>query len=721
MPDINNFLQQYQFGYKLYRIGDAPMDRLFYPDSIAIFGLSSKTSNIPKLVLENLIRWGFKGRIFGINPRGDEAQVSGIRMYKSIAELPIVPDLAFILIPARFVPDAAEECGQKGVKWLAIPSGGFNEIGASGEGHAERLLDASRKHGMRFIGPNGVTVANTANGLCLPFVPSFPPPKGGISVISQSGGVGLMLWNLMADENIGMAKFASIGNKLDLDEVDFLKYFGCDPETKIICMYLENIRRGKLLVETARKISKPIIVLKSNTSIAGKKAAMSHTAALSNDDDVVCAAFEEAGIIRINQFTEFISVAKAFELPPMRGNRIMLMSPAGGFTVMMADLCEKLGFEFADPGADFFEGLKEFSNAGVINFANPLDMGDIYDPQMYAHIFYSVMHNENVDGGIYLSQWPDMPRGEDVFYKMFHTDLSKEFTGTMLSSGKPIGACIFGLSKTISTIKKNINFPIFNSGDEMVFAMRKQSEYNIRKMTPQSVSEALLIDFDAANTWISNKKGVLGEESLDLLMLCGINACRSRVAANAEEAETIAEEIGFPVALKLVSPDALHKTDVGGVILGIEDKKNAAKGFHQIRANLEAKRPGAKFCGVRIAKQAGLGIDMFIGAVSDQSFGPVVMFGYGGIDIEIFHDTRSLLCPAVRDKILAKLKELKCYHLIAGTRGRKALDIEAYIDSIIRVSQIMNRFERITEFDANPVRLSYDGGILALDARMRLS
>jgi len=275
------------------------MEKLFYPESIAIYGLSSKSGNIPRLILENLIRWGYKGRIFGVSPSGHDEHVDGIRIYLKVADLPETPDLVVALIPARFMPGVIEDCGKKGVPWMAIPSGGFNELGEEGKVLAEQCVSTAFEYGLRFVGPNAVTVANTANGLCVPFVPSFPPPIGGFSIISQSGGVGLMLWNLMTDENIGMAKFASIGNKLNVDEVEVLEYFGRDPETKVIGMYLESIPRGKELIEVAEKIDKPIIILKANTSEAGRQAAMSHTAALSNNDEIVDAAFERAGIIRI--------------------------------------------------------------------------------------------------------------------------------------------------------------------------------------------------------------------------------------------------------------------------------------------------------------------------------------------------------------------------------------------------------------------------------------
>jgi acetyltransferase len=643
-------------------------------------------------------------------------------MYREISELPAVPDLAVALIPAKFVPDTIEACGRFGVKRMAIPSGGFNELGGEGQKLADLALEKSRQYGIRFVGPNGVTIANTENGLCLPFVPSFSPPRGGLSIISQSGGVGLMLWNFLTDEKIGMAKFASIGNKLDLDEVDFLEYFGRDPETKVICMYLESIPRGQALIDTASKINKPIIILKANTTEAGKKAAMSHTAALSNNDEVIDTAFEKANIVRIHDFNDFISMAKAFELPPLNGNKLMVMSPAGGFTVMMADLCEKVGFEFADPGKDFFAELKKFSNAGVINFTNPLDMGDIYDPNLYAHIFYSVMHNEKIDGAVYVSQWPHMPRGEDVFYKMFHTDLSKETIGTILSSGKPLGVCLFGLSKTISRIKQGIGLPLFNSAAEMINSLKKQADYHQRKNNPRPAPVIPAgIDRAGASAWLSSRTGAAGEESLDLLSCYGITAPPAKIAESADAAAGIASEFGFPVVMKVVSPDAVHKSDAGGVIVGIDSAEGARAAFNTIKANLEKYKPGAVLDGVRVVKQADDGYDLFIGGVKDPSFGPVIFFGLGGIYIEIFKDAANTLCPADPEEIRERLSKLKAMKILSGARGQAKGDIDAFLDMVVRVSWLMADHPEITELDINPVRVMKEGGgALALDARVMI-
>jgi acetyltransferase len=698
------------------------VEKLFYPESIAIIGLSSKPSNIPRLVLENLIRWGYKGRIFGINPRATDSHVDGIKMYKDVHELPVVPDIVYVLIPAKLIPDVIESCGKAGVKRLAIPSGGFNELGDEGKKLSELVLQKARKYGIRFVGPNGVTVANTANGLCLPFVPSFSPPKGGLSIISQSGGVGLMLWNLMTDDNVGMAKFASIGNKLDLDEVDFLEYFGRDPETKVIGMYLESIPRGDRLIEAASKIDKPVIVLKSNTTSAGRKAAMSHTAALANNEDIIDAAFERSGIIRIDHFNDFISLAKAFDLPPMRGKRIMVMSPAGGFTVMMADLCEESCFEFADPGSAFYDELKNSSNAGVINFSNPLDMGDIYDAKAYPHIFYSVMHNDSVDGAVFVTQWPEMPRGEDVFYKMFHTDLSKEVAGTILSSGKPLGVCLLGLSATISRIKQNLDIPIFNNASEMIRAFKKQYDYYAKKAQGLPVYTLPQgIDIQAANAWIKGNTGVKGEEALELFHHFGISVAESTVAKSSKEAVEIADRFGYPVVMKIVSPDAIHKSEVGGVITDIRNADEVSSAFEKIRENLYRFKTNADFQGVRVMKQAGEGYDMFVGGKFDESFGPVVFFGYGGIYIEVFHDTANILCPANIREIEDKVRKLKSCKILQGARGKGAGDIAGYVAMIERVTHLLHQFPQIRELDINPVRVLADGSdVVALDARLKI-
>jgi len=701
------------------------LDKIFYPQSIVIIGLSSKPTNIPRLTLENLLRWGYRGRIFGVNARGEDRHVDGIRMYKSVEDLPEIPDLAFLMIPAPLIPDEVDRCGKYGIRRLAIPSGGFSEYSEEGQSLANRLLSTARKYGIRFVGPNSVTVANTDNGLCLPFVALHKAPKGEMSIISQSGGVALSMLNYLADEKIGLAKFASIGNKLDLDEVDFLEYFGKDPQTKIICLYLESIARGRKLIETAKSIDKPVVIYKSNTTSAGKQAAMSHTAALSSDEAIIDSAFEEAGIIRITNFLEFIEITKAFQLPPMKGRRIMVMSPAGGFAVMGADLCEKAGFEFADMGQEFYDSLKQFSNAGVINFSNPLDMGDIYDPKLTAHVIYSVMHSDQVDGSIYISQRPQMPQGENVFQKMFLADISMEAWGSILSAGKPLGICLFGPSRVIQQAKRNVEFPIFNSPEDMVKALAAQMRfYEKRSQLKDQTELAPLAHMDqhAARQWMLDKQGEYGEETFKLLEAYGIKTATSRTAIDEAEAVEQAHALGYPVVMKVVSPDALHKTDVGGVLLNLQDDQEVANGFLTIQENLHYYNPQALFSGVRIQKMAGPGLDLFVGGKQDPSFGPVVFFGMGGIYIETFKDVANLLCPVQPEQVAEKLAALKAAALLSGLRGQRAADTGLFIDLVVRTARLLADYPGIKELDINPVRVFSEGeGVLALDTRVRIS
>lgn len=701
------------------------MEKLFYPESIAIIGLSGKPTNIPRLTLENLLRWGYRGRIFGVNARSEDVHVDGIRMYRNIEDLPEIPGLAYCMIPARLIPEMMERCGKFGIKRMAIPSGGFSEFNEEGRRLSASLLAIARQYEIRFVGPNGITVANTHNGLCLPFVALYKAPRGGMSIISQSGGVALTMLNYLFDEKIGLAKFASIGNKLDLDEVDFLEYFGRDRQTRVICMYLESISRGRELIETVKQIDKPIIVYKANTTRAGKNAAMSHTAALSSDEAVLDSVFAECGIIRINNFLDFIEVTKVFQLPPMKGRRIMVMSPAGGFAVQGADLCEKAGFEFADMGKEFYEGLKQFSNAGVISFSNPLDMGDIYDPQLTAHVLYSVMHSNQVDGALYISQRPQMPPEENAFHKMFLTDLSKEAWGSILSSGKPLGICLFGPTRMIQQTKRYVEFPIFNNPEEMIKAMvlqmnfyRKREELKKQDTTTPPTG----IRKDKAAKWLQDKSGNFGEETLELLETYGIPVTTSKTATDGKEAVQQARAMGFPVAMKVISPDAIHKSEAGGVLLDLKNEEEVAEGFAIIRTNLREYSVSARFDGVRIEPLAPEGYDMFIGGKEDPSFGPVIFFGLGGIYIEIFKDIAGVICPAKREIIADNLQNLRSAKILAGLRGKEPGDIDSFIDLIFRTSHLLADFPSIQELDINPVRVFPAGrGALALDARMRLA
>ena len=708
------------------------MQKMFYPDSVALIGLSSKHNALSRLVLENMQRWGYSGKIYGVNTRSDADNILGVRIYKHIEELPEVPDLAVCLIPVKLIPEMVGRCGEFGVKNLAVLSGGFSEFSKEGQELAEEVLRLIKLYGIRLVGPNCLALANTENNLCLPFVPIYKAPAGKLSIISQSGGLLLMLLNYLEEGGIGVAKLVSIGNKLDLDEVDFLEYLGQDQQTGVICLYLESIARGKDFVEVAKKIEKPIIVYKSNTSSAGGKAAKSHTAAISNDDDIVNVALDEAGVIRAKNFLDLIELTKAFHLPPMKGRRIFAVSPLGGMSVISADLIEKAGFEFAEMGQDFYDGLAKFSNAGVIKLSNPLDVGDIYDPVLQAGFIDTAMRSDKVDGCIYISQRPYMPPGDDYFYTLLMTDNTGRFLDSILSAQKPLGVCLLGPSNMIREAKVMADYPVFDSPEVMIGALAAQMKFYERKIkngkqTAEKQKDDALspgqtsltgIDRLAAGQWLLGKQGECGEEILGLLALYGIPAAASGVAGSKKEAVEIADELGYPVVMKVVSPDALHKTEAGGVLLDIKQTSQAEEGFDLLRRNLLNYKKEAVFDGVRIQKMAPEGYDLFIGGKYDPSFGPIVYFGAGGVDIEVFQDIAGATCPADPESIRRKLRSLKLYKLLGGFRGKAPIDLEPFLDLIVRVSLLLADFPAIRELDINPLRIiNPEGGLLALDAR----
>ena len=699
------------------------MDRFFAPRSLAIYGLSRRPGNTARVIVDNCRRWGFRGPIVGINPQaaGDGGDDLDIRA--SAADLPFSPDLAVLLIPARQVPAAVEDCGRAGIRRLAIQAGGFNESSEAGLQLAEQVRAAARRHAIRFVGPNGLALADTTSGLCLPFVPALPVRPGSFSFISQSGGLGLFLWNLLESEQLGLARFASIGNRLDLDEVDFLEFLGADPATRVIGLYLESIADGRRLIEAAARAGKPVIVYKANTTDGGGRAAMSHTASLGGDDRVVDAAFARAGIIRIHRFRDFVTTARAFDLPPMRGRRIMLMSPAGGLGVAMADRSERRGFAFADPGEPFYRELATIANAGIIRPGNPLDLGDLYRVDRYPALFEGVLASDRVDGAVFASQWPRMPPGgTDVFTGMFTTDFYTAAAEVARRADKPLALALYGHPPALAELKERLPVPVFAGPEEALDALERQMRYHEQQtaapFAPDPVPE---VDRQAAAAWLAGRDGAVGEEALALVACCGLAGLGSAVARTPAEAGRLAAAMGCPVVLKVVAAGVLHKTEVGGVLTGVNSPEEAERGFTTIEAGLANSLPGAKLAGVRVAAMAPGGYDLFIGGLQDPVFGPVVVFGAGGIQVEVFADVARLLCPTGEAEVLAELGRLHCARLFQGFRGRPAMDPAPFARAVVRVGQLLVDFPEIAELDLNPVRLTDGGALLALDARLRLT
>jgi len=458
------------------------MERIFGARSVAIVGVSERPDNLGRYILQNLIDWEYQGRIYCVNPKGGEAL--GHKLYPSVSELPEAVDLAVLIIPAPAVPGVVEECGRKSITRVAIPAGGFEEFGGDGVSHRDRLVEAARRHGIRFVGPNCLTVINAHTGLCLPFVPVPPDlPPGVVSIVAQSGGIGLDFLARLKDQNTGFAKFVSMGNKTDLDEVDFLRYLGEDPHTRVICMYLEDVERGREFLQVSREVQKPILVYKANVEPLARQSARSHTAALANDDAVLEGALRQAGIIRVRSLAELAGYAKVFSLPPLRGNRVALVSPTGGILVLASDQCARRGFVFPPLPPSLVEDIQSRLRAGVINISNPVDLGDVHDADARVYIVDRLLEQDFIDGIIMLL----IARfsSDEVATGGIHglrKNIIPDLADLVRKHEKPIVFSLMATSEVRIKARYMVDFPIFDDAEEAVDAAAVLRDYSLRSL-----------------------------------------------------------------------------------------------------------------------------------------------------------------------------------------------------------------------------------------------
>ncbi|RME25611.1 MAG: hypothetical protein D6806_07590, partial [Deltaproteobacteria bacterium] len=532
------------------------MRGFFEPNSVAVIGVSESPDNLARRIVQNLHEFEYDGIIYLVGARGGRA--FGRRIYKSVSDIPDQVDLAVVLIPARYVPDVIEECGQKGIRRAIIETAGFSELGKEGKELEMRLSEAAARYDMRFIGPNCIGVINRANGLAVPF-PGLKNVfgRGGISIISQSGGVGLDYLNMLASENLGLARFASIGNKLDVDECDLLEFLIADEQTSIICMYLESISDGRRLMRLARSTRKPILLHKSNTGKLARDIAQSHTAALSEDDAVVSAALEQVGIARFYASNTLLNFLKVLPLPPLRGNRLAVLSRSGGHAVICADACERHGFSLVRFPREFLEEIEKHFRAKVIRLTNPLDLGDLFDYDVYDRIVERTFSLEDVDGMVFLHTYVSAVEREAsrAFLKRLEEHSFK--------AGKPVAACVSTDSEEMSVLRRTLPHPVFTTPEDAVAALALKRDYRHEVLEEPRVEQAGL-DIDGIREILSRceaeNRPVLLDEGLRVLELAGIPVARWRVAESPDEAAVHAEELGGQVAMKLIASEVSHKT-----------------------------------------------------------------------------------------------------------------------------------------------------------------
>jgi len=692
------------------------MSHFFYPESVVVVGVSPEKTNLGKNIVQNCLSFGFSGEILSVGIK--EGVVFGQRILSSVEELDRPVDLAVLLTPARTVPGILEACGRKGIRWAVIESGGFSELGAEGTAIEQACCEAARKHGMRFIGPNGIGVSNLENGLVLPFWPLREDLRtGSVSVLAQSGGVGLSYLGFLAEESIGVNKFVSMGNKLDVDENDLLGYLIRDEGTRVIMLYLEGFTDGRRFVEIASTSQKPILVHKSNRFEASSSIAHSHTTALFTDDTLVDAALEQAGCVRVNTMSEAMDYIKGLTMPPLRGNRLAVVSRSGGHAVITADACAHYGFELPAFPPELLRKVESRLRAHVIRLQNPLDLGDLFDLDFYEYIVEEMLKRDDVDGVL-------LGHG---YRRGFEQDASRILIGRIAELapryGKPVALVIFAEAMEIDHLKKNYGIPIFDAPENAMRAFdlsRKWFSSSRKPAAPPNASgteegmdrEALQVLLNGGRS----RGALLLSEGLELLAAAGFSLPAHRLARSPEEAVEAWRAVGGPAAMKLNRPHLSHKTDLGGVILELREERDVRTAFDSIQG-----AAGQDDVEVLVQAMAPGGLEVILGGKRDAVFGPVVMFGLGGVLVEAFGDTVWRVAPVDGEEASRMTGRIRGRRLLDGLRGTPPRDVAALREMIVRLSRLMETFPVIQEMDVNPVMVQEEGsGALAVDARIIL-
>jgi len=680
------------------------MQKLFFPESIVVFGVSPVESNLAKYIVMNLINFGYTGKIHCVGR--DDGEVFGKKIHKSLDEIGCVPDLAIFLIPAKGVPDGFAACGNKGIRRCVVQCGGFSEFASEKSTLETELVSIAERNGIRFVGPNCVGILNLENGMVLPFVPLYPQKvkKGNVSVLAQSGGVVMDFTRLFELENIGFSKMVSMGNKLNVNETDLLEYLVDDPATKTIILHLESVSNGAKLLDTAARTSKPIIVVKANNSPAGREIAQFHTSALAGDDEIASAAFRQAGIHRLANLQEVMEFVKVLSLPPQKGPNLAFLCRSGGQAVIVADAAHKYGFERARLTPDFYSLVRKECRAGVIRSTNPLDLGDVFDINAYVKILESAISQDSVDGV--------------VFYQTYLGSFEQEDTKKLITScreiswkyGKPVLFFMVPDKENWFSFKELTDSPLFTEPDIVmkVLALSLQHQKRTERPAPVEIRFA-----DRPRAFQGGSPRPLGAASVfKLLKQYGLPVIPYAVVDNKLDCLDAAQRIGYPVALKMGAAEVLHKTEQKGVVLNIGSPSRLKKEFTAM-----LKRQGGGE--LVLQKMSSAGNELIIGGKRDREFGPVVVFGLGGILVELLKDVSMRVAPVSEDQAADMIQEIKGSRLLEGFRGRPPADVEALADYIRKVSLLICEHPEIRSIDINPLMMFEKGrGGFIVDAKI---
>lgn len=698
--------------------------KLLRPSSIAVIGAAREPNKIGHVVVKNILESSFpREKVFPINPNADE--ILGLKCYKSIKDVPYNIDLAIIVVPAKIVPQVLKESIEKGVKAIAIISAGFKEVGNVKE--ELELVEIAKNGNARILGPNIVGIADTVKKVNAGFIQQLPK-EGKIAFISQSGALAIGLAGWTSLKQIGLSDLVSIGNKADLNEVDFIEYFGDDKYTKVITLYLEGVDDGRRFLKVSREVSKkkPIIVLKPGKAERTSQAIKSHTGSLAGSDRAYEAAFKQAGIIRAPTIVELFDWATAFDLLPLpRGENSVILTNGGGAGVMATDAAEEFEVKLMDIPKDLAEKLRKFMPP-FGSVYNPVDLTGMASPNDYEGALKTLLEDERVNNVIVLYCHTAQTNPMDVANAIIRAKSS-------LSNGKPITATFIGGKECDEAIKLLISngIPAYDVPEKAVSALGQLLKYN-RFLEKQKVTkevQEVKVDKSKAEkiikTVIKEKRNVLlPSEAADLAESYGIPVVSKVRVNNVEEAIKAANKVGYPVVLEVESPNILHKVDVGGIILNIKNQDEVKQAYEKIMKNVKEKAPSAEIRGILVRKMVPQGREVAIGVHRDAAFGPLIMFGSGGTLIELYKDVTFRVAPLTKEDAEEMINETKASKLIEGIRGEKPSDKEKVKEVIVRVAKLAEDFPEIEDIDINPLFVygigDYSTTALAADVKVIL-
>ena len=698
------------------------LDFLFTPKQVAVIGASASPQKIGYAIVDNLVKSGYKGKIHPINPK--EKEILGLPCHPAIDKVKGTVDLAVIAVPAKYCVPVLRECGAAGVKGAIIITAGFKEVGVEGLRLERELQAVGKEYNVRLVGPNCVGLMDTHSPINASFAADFPN-SGNISFISQSGAMVIAILDWSFQAGLGFSRFISLGNKSDLNESDFIESCAADPNTRVILVYAEDVTDGEKFIRICTEASKvkPIVILKSGTSTAGAQAASSHTGALAGSNLAYDTAFRQSGILRTDNMSDLFNLGRAFSTQPLpRGNRVAIITNSGGPAIIATDAIEKSGLKMARFDKSTIDQLRENLPAES-NIYNPIDVLGDARVDRFRFALGKVYEDENVDSIILILSptavtEPDKTARTVLEYKDKYPEkpvLAVYMGGKTLAKGKEI------------LVKDNV--PTFTFPESAVTAVEGMSRYADFRRTNDAAPPLPLprVQGDIVKATFydvikDRRVQLMGYESSRVLDAYGIPVNHTYLATSVEEACQIGQKIGFPVVMKISSPKIAHKTDVGGVEIGLHNRREVEKAYRRIEERVGRFMPDAPIYGIEVSKMVDDAVEVIVGMSRDIQFGPMIAFGLGGIYVNLIKDVSFRLASALnnRKSIEEMIAETKAFTLLKGYRGQKSADLDALIDAIYRTARLVQDFDEITEMDINPLRV-YNKGATSVDVKITIS